>query len=821
MTSAITLEQHDLIRAAFESVIDTAMPPARLGQLEFFTDEEEQYIQHEVDRMLWEPILRNAGDKEREDLRRLRGFLRDESLVGEIREAIGIYAAAIEKCLPKHECVRKGNRWVRPPGSYYSRRSVTAKNNRNLFAAAMDLKNEAVARKDRGRKWLAEYILNGAPRRLSNFKMECLYLLRGADGDVTRLVRFMNTKGEVGKGHEMCGANKLPNEMYAGSEKFRQLIQSKGNFSWGCEGGAGNTELQLLQMDVTEEAAYREVELIQYCGWHEIEASEPEEIQPGREILHGLWFHDECAIAPDGSQLKPDADGIIWFEGVGYALSLKGRELDFIQGRPKLRPELSIDKLKFNTDDWEQAASDTQTIASASEMFANNPLGAFYREMCRRFCDTAGGMEGWLSVGAMLGYAAAPEIYAKQKNFPSMWVSGQMGSGKSSFVAWLMAIQGFTGAMGMGLISKNVTAVGIACQLENYSNLALWLDEFRENQISPDKEPMLRDSYNRQLAGKWTADGVQRKIRTMTLVSGESTTSDAAMRSRYPHVLISEQKRVGNHYDWMQEHSKHFVLFWREILTRRAEFVALVLEAIESWMNHPDVKHLPSRERVTHSVCYAAFAAAARIFSSHSEEEIKGYRQFLAAHAVNAAEDVASDTNVNVFIQDLIVAYNAGAIPNECFRVEGRQMEFLAGSPNQGRWVEYKLFVEPQLAISALQIYLKKGNLSVALRTKDLRDQLSRYDFWIKAGKESNYRLNKRFGAKGSQACRTAWGFLVDKHPLGTRKVTDEEHEAALLPPGDRDLAVFGPQFIDGDPRKGPLFSIIEGVLEAERKADL
>ena len=118
--------------------------------------------------------------------------------------------------------------------------------------------------------WFAAYILEGLPLAVSNFKMECLYLLRGPDGNVMRLVRFMNTKGEVSLGNEIGGADILPNEMYAGAEKFRQLVATKGNFTWGHVGGAGNTELQILQVDVTEEAAYREVKLIEYCGWHEL-----------------------------------------------------------------------------------------------------------------------------------------------------------------------------------------------------------------------------------------------------------------------------------------------------------------------------------------------------------------------------------------------------------------------------------------------------------------------------------------------------------------------------------------------------------------------
>ena len=75
--------------------------------------------------------------------------------------------------------------------------------------------------------------------------------------------------------------------------------------------------------------------------------------------------------------------------------------------------------------------------------------------------------------------------------------------------------------------------------------------------------------------------------------------------------------------------------------------------------------------------------------------------------------------------------------------------------------------------------------------------------------------LIRRFGPPGSTANASAWGFLVDKHPLGYRQVSDEDLQAALLPERDRKLDMIGPVFREscGDPRKGPLFAIVEGWL--------
>jgi hypothetical protein len=803
---------HARARAAFFAVLDSAVSPLQMGQQEFVTDEEEQFIQREVERLLYEPTLPNAGPQERKDMEKLKGYAKDETLVIIVKAAAGRYSQALEGLLPRQEFIKKGDEWLTLPGCYYTRRPVTPKTNKNLYDASRSLLDAAIQTKDYKKKWLAEYILAGAPEAVSNFKMECLYLLRDATGNVTRLVRLVNALGEISEGREIGGADVLPSLEFSSAEKFRAWCLGKGNFNWGVGGGAGNIELQMLQADMSHAAAYRVVRLIEYCGWHPLDKPQPQtkiEVDADRvEMELGIWFYHECAYV-DGERILPDEDGIFWHQGMGYAFARKGRETEFTHGRPQMRPDVDIKALKFDKADWEFGQKPTAAARPPTI------TGEFFREVCRRFFDTAGGHEGWLAVGAVLGYAAAPEIFQRRKMFPGLWTSGQMGSGKTTFVSWLMSIPGFSVESGLGLISKNVTAVGIMCQLENYSNLPVWLDEFRQAVITPDKEAILRDVYNRQLAAKWSPDGFQRTIRTATLVSGESTTSDAAMRSRYPHVLISEQRRLANHYEWMQRHQEWFFLFWRTIMERRAEFVEVVMAQMDYWMAHGELEQVSSRDRVTHAVAYAAFAAATVIFDSHSAPEVTEFRKFVADHARRAAADVLTDVNVNVFMQELIVAYRDGAISNKCFRVEKIQLEHPPGSPNQGPWDSCRLFIEPHLAINELQVYLRKGNQSVTLRRKDLRDQLSKCDFWIGAT-NSKDGLKKRFGQKGSMASLTAWGFIVDKHPLGTLCVPDEELSKAMVPDNEKPLGVIGPVFRDGDPRKGPLFAIVEGVLRFE-----
>ena len=814
-------------RSAFRAALDEAVPPFRMGQQELFSDEEEQFLQNEVNRLLYEPKLPNAGARERKWVEALRAYAKDDSLVINVKAACWKYAQAFEALLPQQEYIRKRtpdgrSSWLTLPGCYYTRKPVTPKLNKDLFDMLLEMKDEATRNKDFGKKWLAQFLIDGPPQPMSNFKMECLYLLRGADGNVTRLVRLVNTKGEMSEGREMGGADLLPNEMYAGSEKFRQWVGSKGNFTWGCE-GAGNTELQYLAWDVSEMSAYRVVRLIEYCGWHEI-VSHPgpmdvreEKVEPGKLLLKGLWFYDECAIASDGGDwILPDEDGIFWHEGTGYAFARKGRETEFTHERPKMRPPmehgggLRLDKLKLDVTDWH---FDSVTLfESLHDGHQGNVLGGFFREVSRRFVETAGGYEGFMAVGAALGYAAAPEIFRLKRLFPSLWVNGQMGSGKTTFTSWIMSLQGFNVSSGLGLISKNVTAVGVMCQLENYSNLMVWLDEYRASQIDEGKAAILRDVYNRQLAAKWSPDGFQRVIRTAPIVSGESTTDDAATRSRYPHVLISEQKRKVNHEAWMNAHRDLFVLFWREIMQRRPQFVENVLNQIEYWMEHPDLKRVPSRDRITHAISYAAFSSAAALFGSHLPIEMEDFRVWLVNHAENSATDVKDSQFTNVFIQEVVVGVTADAISPEYFRVETEYTTDELGLV----WQRVKLFMEPYGVINALQIHLRKSGGNVTLKYKDLRDQLSKQPFWIHpaAGKDC---IKKRFGTVGSRATKMAWGIEVDLHPLGRQSCTLEEVQAALKNTGQQDLSEIELQFADGDPRKGPLFSIVEAVRKFEK----
>ena len=97
--------------------------------------------------------------------------------------------------------------------------------------------------------------------------------------------------------------------------------------------------------------------------------------------------------------------------------------------------------------------------------------------------------------------------------------------------------------------------------------------------------------------------------------------------------------------------------------------------------------------------------------------------------------------------------------------------------------------------IAALNIWLTKQRQSLPLKRIDLRDQLGRYEYWYRP--PEGKKLAVRFGhGRGSAV----------SHPLGYQQVPDDD----LKDLDDK----------KGDPRKGPLFTLIEWVQEMQRKAD-
>jgi len=171
-------------------------------------------------------------------------------------------------------------------------------------------------------------VLDGLPTPVSNFKMECVFMVRKSEGTVDRLVRLQNVLGEVSKGEHFKASVILDARSFASPGRFRSWCLAHGNFVWG-----GNaTDLQNLREDFCHATFRRVITRVDSVGTLRVED-------------HIMWFgKDRTYVAPfevHGSdepptwkfpparRLRADEDGIYWFNDEGYYLSRKGPETAF------------------------------------------------------------------------------------------------------------------------------------------------------------------------------------------------------------------------------------------------------------------------------------------------------------------------------------------------------------------------------------------------------------------------------------------------------------------------------------------------------------
>lgn len=209
------------------------------------------------------------------------------------------------------------------------------------------------------------------------------------------------------------------------------------------------------------------------------------------------------------------------------------------------------------------------------------------------------------------------------------------------------------------------------------------------------------------------------------------------------------------------------------------------------------------RLKDSHGPAYATWMALAELLpGSATTDEMFAFQWFMLAHTKSANLDVVSETNINVFWQDLIPAVLVGEVPVDCFKLEFDPLEMPPGCATnaQGRWKSWCLYIEPNALLTHLQVWLARQRGNVVLRRKDLRDQLSKEEYWL-----SN--VKKRFVPVGAGGVN-GWGFLVDKHPLGYTAVPDETYNKYLM------------NVSEGDPRKGPLFDLAQYILDHQPKEE-
>lgn len=764
MPSRFTPAFRERTRAYLEGIIGRATVPWEHHMLCGLDDETERMLSREVDRVLYEPALPFGGARERSFIEKLKRLAQNRDWAG------------------RYRAMNAAKAWEEVLGGYYQCKGLRDPKEIEWYQGARESANSV---RDWDKKWFAELMLKGLPAPVSNFRIDCRFLLHRGDHSNPTIERLVVLENKLG---ERTKLERMDSESFAAPQKFRIFLNNRGGYVWR----AGERELNDLQQDISVSAAWKHVTEIVSVGWHPLggHTVDPE----GRRVLNGLWFFADGALDPLGASLPKDEHGIFWHQGRGYLLSDRAREGVFYQGRPVLRFGETL-YARFHHADRaflpDVSLEDRSTVVNEDTL-----MHLFFRETCRRIENAVGDVDGWLALGSMLAFIASPEIYARYSCFPGLWVHGIAGSGKSTLAAWLIRFWGIN--MEKGISLKNSSAAGMKIACEQYSAVPIWLDEFREQQAGDDIIGVIRGSFDRAGHAKWSPDGVQREMKTCFMISGETTTKDSATRGRFPFIQMDPSRRVGrsSEIDWFSRHKEFFPLLTRWLLERRPQYVASVLSFLQRWVDAPELRSVAERDKMVYGTGYAALMAVEMVLGiTRDAAANERLRQYCLAAVRTASSDVVSELNTTQFWNHLINCYEQEALSHHDFLVKKEgNLDYPPGSPNQNAtpWPHYRLFFKPGAVISKMSAHLTKARDSLPLQRNDLRDQLRRHPSWVQG--EHTLRFS------GDDSTTKAWGIDLNLHPQGLQPVSDEQYAVYLA---DRNA---------GDPRKGPLFAIVADV---------
>lgn len=441
---------------------------------------------------------------------------------------------------------------------------------------------------------------------ISNFVISVVATHDTQDG-IKRELEFTNEAGRRSRSFV------IEPEQMASPDSFRTFCLSLGDYIW-----RGNPEdlATLWESEFLLQDEGRMIYESDHVGWVDKEKT---------------WVFQNIALRDDGTELRPDANGVYWFEKKGIKpvpLSMEGRYA---------------------------------TLEGVPYLHTNHKLDIF--EVKSRFADTLGDDQAAVLMGWVNSVVFMEEIFATCNSFPFLFVTGQFQSGKSTIAEWVM---NFFGIENSGKAISQTTPVAIQRMLSYHSCLPVFLDEYRNTKEVTYKNGFLRNAYNRQSSGKGTKTSSHAvrdaKVRGTLVIAGEETPKDGAVWSRCVTVYVSRHARRTNHQKWFVGHKSRFSAHFLSMIRNKAKMLPSFMDIFE--YHRAEFERLELEERIAFN--YAGVAAGYEIVFGKDFDFMPGLIKITQDMQAEFKEERA----ISVFYDDIMAMKTRGLVDDKYWKVE-------------------------------------------------------------------------------------------------------------------------------------------------------
>lgn len=280
------------------------------------------------------------------------------------------------------------------------------------------------------------------------------------------------------------------------------------------------------------------------------------------EQFGGGWLFRNMFITSTGAVLKPDEEGIIWFDG--GTTGVKPAPIDVGENGKFAIPALNCD-LKY-----EEREAVLKMFLEQLALNLGDPNLAIV-------------LVAWAKANVY-----SDEFFEAVQGFPFLFIWGRHGQGKTVIGKWIAALFDMEDS-GYMTISQLKSGVGWGRKQAYYSCLPLIMDEIRVDRTAiNDLYPNVRSWYQRASRPLGTKEGMNIRVvpvRSTTMFLGQDEFTDSATKQRtintrvpktgremvetYKRVMSEKDKLSSIGYHWIveatQRDKKPLIAKWREL----------------------------------------------------------------------------------------------------------------------------------------------------------------------------------------------------------------------------------------------------------------